>query len=558
MHTKHSSLQDFRKYLNYLLKHLDKMKIIIVVLVLIEFILLILSITNPLIISWFIDGLIEGKPLKHVLFIVSLFLFINLSQRVTSYFFVIFKKKSEAQLVFNLLSALHKKMSYYHLDFFKKNNSAYLTDRLQIDIVVITAFFLGTFIKVFSKLIHLVFIVVIIINLNYKMIIAPAVLLVLYSVLFKLYKRKIFDSVQKLRESQNIFTKTLFHTLDKIYFIQSNSLYSTSSEMISENYKDLYKKNINNVKVKEQSLLFTSLLKSITITIIMIISAIAVLNKTLTVGEFTIIQSYILSTFTSFDFFFGVGRAWQATIPSMRRITEYNNNNYLNPVGKIVLNKIERITLESIDFFYNPDQKVINNVSLDFKTGNVYCLKDTSGKGKTTLINLLIGLIPVNSGTIKINNRSIYDLDIDHLKKNKVAYLEQNCELFFDNIDSILNCGNDEGIDNQILEHLITKFKLHPVITRERNKIRNNKLEIPSFSGGEKQRICLCRVLSKLSNVVILDEPTTGLDCDNKEVLYEMIKILSSEKIIIIVSHDPGIWDIASEELILDRGAVYV
>jgi ABC-type multidrug transport system ATPase subunit len=170
--------------------------------------------------------------------------------------------------------------------------------------------------------------------------------------------------------------------------------------------------------------------------------------------------------------------------------------------------------------------KVIDSTSVTFSDVGFYLLSGESGSGKTTFLNVLSGMIPFDSGTIKIGDTefkgradaSAYEDGYDYITQDTyfVDYLT-----VFENL-SILS-DDESRIDSALEEFGLLKIKDSMPVT---------------LSGGERQRLALARSLLTKKKTLFLDEPTASLDRDNKIAVFEQLKKLSRDMLIICATHD--------------------
>ena len=189
------------------------------------------------------------------------------------------------------------------------------------------------------------------------------------------------------------------------------------------------------------------------------------------------------------------------------------------------------IECNNITIGYN-DKIVLKNLSFNIKDNSYLCIIGANGSGKSTLIKTILGLIKPKKGKVKVNC----------LKMDEIGYLPQINE----NIKDFPATGYEI-----ILSGLLNKKKIISFYTKKDkekvndiiNKLKIKKLVNKSFSdlsGGERQKILLARALCATDKLLLLDEPTTGLDLKTQNELYNLIDYLNKElKItIIMVSHD--------------------
>jgi Cu-processing system ATP-binding protein len=191
--------------------------------------------------------------------------------------------------------------------------------------------------------------------------------------------------------------------------------------------------------------------------------------------------------------------------------------------------------------------KVLKGIDLNISQKGIFAILGPNGSGKTTLIKALLGMVIPNSGSIKVNDVSIKD---DCAYRDQIDYLPQIAN-FPGNLTVVELIAMIKDIRNRPSTDLILieKFQLEPFLKKKLN----------SLSGGTKQKVNLVLSLMFDSPIIILDEPTTGLDPIALITLKELIyKERAKGKIILITSHIMGFVEEVSDEIVfLLEGKVY-
>lgn len=219
------------------------------------------------------------------------------------------------------------------------------------------------------------------------------------------------------------------------------------------------------------------------------------------------------------------------------------------------------IKLENVNKYFNRHKKnelhVINNTSLTLEDKGLVALLGPSGCGKTTLLNAIGGLDKVNSGNIYINGEKITKRSVskvDKIRNLNIGYIFQDYYLVnnmtvFDNVALVLKINgiNDKSEISKRVNYVLDKVGMY----RYRNKYAN------MLSGGERQRVGIARAIVKDPSIIIADEPTGNLDSKNTIEVMNIIKAISKDRIVILVTHETELADFyASRILKIEDGKI--
>ncbi|MDL2302575.1 ABC transporter ATP-binding protein/permease, partial [Lachnospiraceae bacterium OttesenSCG-928-D06] len=205
------------------------------------------------------------------------------------------------------------------------------------------------------------------------------------------------------------------------------------------------------------------------------------------------------------------------------------------------INHIEKITFKDVNFKYD-ERTLIKNLNLEIKKGNKVAITGPSGIGKSTLIKLLLRQEVPNGGAIMINDKDLNDVDI-YSYRDHVAVMSQNTFIFDGTMEENISMGHQ--YNEKEMEEVINNCCLDG--TGAEN--------VKNYSGGEKQRIGIARMLIKDADVIILDEPTSALDSHvENEIIKNIDKIVSNDdKIIVIISHKESTLDLCDYKMSLNK-----
>ena len=211
------------------------------------------------------------------------------------------------------------------------------------------------------------------------------------------------------------------------------------------------------------------------------------------------------------------------------------------------------ITLDRVNKYYNKGKAnqihVIDNTSMTLPDRGIVCLLGPSGCGKTTLLNAIGGLDSVNSGKIKIDNQLITRFStgrIDTIRNARIGYIFQNFNLLDDRtvFENVAIALRMIGIkDNKVINNRV-RYCLEKVgIDQYRNRLTS------ALSGGQRQRVAIARAIVKNPRIIIADEPTGNLDSANTLEIMNIIKTISKDRLVILVTHERHIAEFYSDHV---------
>ena len=217
---------------------------------------------------------------------------------------------------------------------------------------------------------------------------------------------------------------------------------------------------------------------------------------------------------------------------------EKNFKNYIKtPSSKKILFTKE-IALQDVNFKYSESGPfILKNISLNIKNGTTVGFIGESGIGKTTLINIIMGLIEPTEGNLRVDDINIFE-NIQSWQ-DQIGYVPQNIYLTDDTIKrNIAFALPDEKINDIALQKAVTNAKLNSLIDSLNNGLDTKVGEFGDrISGGQRQRIAIARALYKDPSVLILDECTNSLDLEAERQIINEVNFLKGKKTIIMITH---------------------
>ncbi|MDA8658134.1 ABC transporter ATP-binding protein/permease [Flavobacteriaceae bacterium] len=198
----------------------------------------------------------------------------------------------------------------------------------------------------------------------------------------------------------------------------------------------------------------------------------------------------------------------------------------------------ESIELKNLSFFYDKGNQILNKINLKIKKGEKIGIIGHSGAGKTTLINIIVGLIKQTSGDIFIDNKLLKNKNLISWK-SKIGYVPQDVYLIDDSIKSNIALGiRKDKIDNEKIYYALKQSQLMTFVNSLPKKEDTNVGERGvQLSGGQRQRIGIARALYNNSEILVLDEATSALDQKTELDFIKAVNNIREDKTILIVTH---------------------
>lgn len=222
------------------------------------------------------------------------------------------------------------------------------------------------------------------------------------------------------------------------------------------------------------------------------------------------------------------------------------------------LASVEHVVLKDVSYTYpNAQTSAVNQVSLSFHLGALNTIAGHSGSGKSTLADIMLGLLPVESGQIYVNGSLATGEHLTHYQQS-IGYVPQHIFILDDSVVANVAFGvPNDAIDLVRVELALKQASALEFVSSMPNGIhtqlgQDGKL----LSGGQRQRIGIARALYRQSRILILDEPTSALDIHSEYELMSLLGQLKAEVLIVVISHRPAAIKMSDKISIMEKGSV--
>ena len=301
-----------------------------------------------------------------------------------------------------------------------------------------------------------------------------------------------------------------------------------------------------------------ALIIAVAMTAMMWLATSRVAGGTMTLGDFVLINAFMIQLFLPLNFLGFVYREIKgsmANIEKMLQLLDITISVNDRVEAKKLTPAMWDIEFSDVSFSYRPDRAILKNVSFSIAAGQKVAVVGASGAGKSTLVKLLFRFYDLDQGSITIGG-----IDISHVTKRSlrqaIGIVPQDTVLFNDSVFENVRYGYPDADDTEVsnaicLAHLDNFISQLPEGHQTRVGERGLKL-----SGGEKQRVAIARTILKRSPVLVFDEATSSLDSKSEKAILTALREVAEGHTSLVIAHRLSTIIDADKIVVLDHGRI--
>lgn len=346
------------------------------------------------------------------------------------------------------------------------------------------------------------------------------------------------ENAERMRIANKAYLREIRGQLNSIQEIKSYGVEASHKELFDEVLSEYEEANIKKTEMASIPSLIYSISSTVLISVLIYMANIVLKIEMLNLILIVYIFARIWPIFNKFH---GQIQTLVSSLPSFENLekllSDLHNNTEKEDYDETTITLKEGIKFNNVTFSYlNSNDIVLDNTSFYIKANSITAIRGKSGVGKSTIVNLLMGLLEPVKGEILIDNILLNKSNIRSWRKS-IGYMPQDPIVLNRSIEENIRRFNPGISDEDILVALEKAQALEFVekLPEGLNTLMGNKGI--RLSGGEKQRIVLARVLSRRPSILILDEATSALDKENEKSIQEIIKSLKEDITVIVISH---------------------
>ena len=516
------------------------------------------STLTPYLLKVTVDDYIRPKDYQGMIFFVGLMFITLLLEVIFQFLFVFYANWLGQKVIKDLRVKLFNKIIYFKMAYFDKTAVGRLVTRSVSDIETIASIFSQGLFMIIADLLKMILVILVMLYVDWRLsIIVFSILpVIIYATrLFQKSMKKAFEEVRIQVANLNSFVQERISGIKIVQLFNRQKIEYNNFVSINKKHKKAWLKTV----------WFNSIFFPIAE-----ISSSVTIGLLVWYGGFDIISGGDISLGTIFLFI----QMSQMLFRPLRQIADKFNSLQMGMVsaerifeilekesiikdeGSFIPTQIMgSINIKQLIFSYTPGETVINDISVEIKSGEKVALVGATGAGKSTIINLISRLYEFDSGDIEIDGISIRDYDLKSLR-NRVSVVLQEVFLFADSLYNNITLYNTQITRDMVIK-ASKEIGVHNFIeSLPQGYDYNVKERGVMLSSGQRQLIAFLRAYITQPAILVLDEATSSVDSYSEEIIQRAIDKLTHGKTSIIIAHRLATVKNADRILVMDNGKI--
>ncbi len=500
---------------------------------------------------------VRSDASKQLLILALIFLAIITLRFVASYFQTVFTAYFSQTAMADLRHDVFAHLQKMPTKFFDTNPVGRLVTRVTNDIAAIDEMLASGVITIIQDVVLIITIVILMLALNWHLALVSFSILPLVIWVIVIFRRKTRVVYREVRKHLAVLNATLAEHIEGQKIIHLFNQYFHKRQEFADINQKYYLASIKQIRLFAFFRPIIHVSSQIAVALIIWYGGGKILQNVITIGLLMAFTQYIQKLFEPINDFSEKFNFLQSALASAERIfnllalspDDYREEKHQNI-------KLEgEIEFENVWLAYNENEWVLKDISFKVAPGEKIALVGHTGSGKTSIVNLILGMYPYQKGRILIDGKDIHNYSLADLRRN-VGIVQQDVFLFSGNIKDNIALNNDELSDEEIIQ--VAKYvNADKFISKLPNGYNEPVMERgATLSTGQRQLIAFARVLAYNPSIFILDEATSNIDTETELLIQDALNKIIKDRTSIIIAHRLSTIQNVDRILVLHKGEI--
>lgn len=510
--------------------------------ILFELLATVLQLLFPLCIQYLIDDIAMVGKWEHVIRFFVLVSSVVLGKQIFGYLSCVLYSELSTTVAMESSEKIFRKVLKNKLDFFYHNTDGEIITRIAEDSNYVSVLLSYTIVHLVKYITQIIVVFGILFYMSPWLALIITITVPIYIFLNQKYGGLLERYSEDYRNSIAKQTEFFVENIKNIKYIKNFVLEHQVEKENTEIHQEKQKIALN---VERTGYRFSNLMMvcvDLNKVIVLIVGGFFVSKGALTIGTLVAFMNYIEYVYSPFISLPNLYKQLLMILVSLERYFEYIEDEESieeqNEFGRIV-KEINEIKFAQVNFHYESQKdNILQDVNLQIKKGDKIYIEGKSGQGKSTLMLLLKRLYNINAGKIYLNGIDILEYSVESVRK-AIFYLPQEVVFYNKNVRENFQMVKPDISDKRIIDCLV-KAQIYDELFCERHEGLDTVLSKngTNLSGGQRQRLLIALLFAVDSDMIILDEPFTGIDSNTVTVLWEEMKAYLLNKTVILIDHN--------------------
>jgi ATP-binding cassette, subfamily B, bacterial len=462
------------------------------------------------------------------------------------------------QIVHRIRARLYRHLLRLPLAYHQSQRTGDLLARLSSDIVLLRDVLIDAIVNLATSVVLVALMVVVMFLVDPVLTAVAIAVMPLVVLLSRLYGRRIRAHTRRQRKREGQVAAAMNEALGAMAVVHLFGAADREHERFQNMNRKSLKQGLRTARLEAEMNRMLELALSAGMVVVLVVGTLRALDGAITPGELVVFVSYLRASYRPLRRASKTVQRSAKAIAAAERIAEVLDTRPEladAPNARHLDSLAGAVAFTDAEFAYVPGRPVLRGVSFTVEPGRKLAIVGPTGSGKSTLVSLIPRLFDVTNGSVTVDDHDVRDVTLASLR-DQVSVVQQDAVVFGLSIADNIRYGRPEASDADVraagtaagLDEFIARLPDgYDTVLTERGT---------SLSGGQRQRVAIARALVRNTPILILDEPTTGLDPATQRSVFAALRRLMHDTTTLLVTHDLQLVREADEILVLDSGRV--